>query len=212
MTSRASRSGPPAYPWIFGKSWALPWFCCPAARFSLALQRGLIDATEMLETSYDYTLGLHEVCKYRFGPPIHMSNNIFQLLIKPASWKALPDDLKAIVEKAAMAATFQGYADFWQETIEYNKSRSKNTAPSPPSCPSPSRTGPASWEWRSSTNAPPRIPSSRRSGNPKRPLSRGLQALLRSDQVRLDRLGCGRMPGRTLCSPQAVRVNPGRFA
>ena len=86
-----------------------------------ALQRGMIDATEYLEASYDYTAGFHEVCKYRFGPPIHMSNNIFQLLIKTKSWKALPPDLKAIVEKAAMAATFQGYADFWQDTIKYNK-------------------------------------------------------------------------------------------
>ena len=86
-----------------------------------SLQRGLIDATEFLDPSYDYTMGLHEVCKYRLGPPIHMSNNIFQLLIKPASWKALPDDLKIIVENAAMAATFQGYADFWQSSIKFNK-------------------------------------------------------------------------------------------
>ena len=86
-----------------------------------ALQRGMIDATEFLDPSYDYTMGLHEVCKYRFGPPIHMSNNIFQLFIKTKSWEALPDDLKAIVEKAAMAATFQGYADFWQSSIEYNQ-------------------------------------------------------------------------------------------
>jgi TRAP-type mannitol/chloroaromatic compound transport system substrate-binding protein len=93
----------------------------PGGEVLPALQRGLIDGTEMLEASYDYTLGLHEVCKYRFGPPIHMSNNIFQLMIKTKSWKELPDDLKAIVDKAAMAATFQGYADFWQDTIEYNK-------------------------------------------------------------------------------------------
>lgn len=93
----------------------------PGGEVLPSLQRGLIDATEMLEASYDYTLGLHEVCKYRFGPPIHMSNNIFQLLISPRSWKKLPADLKQIVEKAAMAATFQGYADFWQSTIEYNK-------------------------------------------------------------------------------------------
>ena len=44
-----------------------------------------------------------------------------QLMIKTKSWKALPDDLKAIVERAAMAATFQGYADFWQDTIKFNK-------------------------------------------------------------------------------------------
>jgi TRAP-type mannitol/chloroaromatic compound transport system substrate-binding protein len=82
-----------------------------------ALQRGLIDGTEMLEASYDMSLGLHEVCKYRFGPPIHMSNNIFQLVIKTKSFKELPADLKEIVEKAALAATMQGYATFWQDTI-----------------------------------------------------------------------------------------------
>lgn len=93
----------------------------PGGEVLPALQRGLIDATEYLEASVDYTLGFHEVCKYRFGPSVHMSNNIFQLLIKTASWKALPDDLKAIVEMAAMAATFQGYATFWMDTIEFNK-------------------------------------------------------------------------------------------
>jgi TRAP-type mannitol/chloroaromatic compound transport system substrate-binding protein len=93
----------------------------PGGEVLPSLQRGLIDATEYLEASVDYTLGFHEVCKYRFGPSVHMSNNIFQLFIKTASWKKLPADLKAIVEKAAMAATFQGYASFWQDTIEFNK-------------------------------------------------------------------------------------------
>jgi TRAP-type mannitol/chloroaromatic compound transport system substrate-binding protein len=86
-----------------------------------ALQRGLIDGAEFLEASADYTIGLHEVCKYRFGPPLHMSNNIFQLFIKTKSWKELPADLKAVVEGAAMAATFQGYAKWWIETIEFDK-------------------------------------------------------------------------------------------
>jgi len=85
------------------------------------LQRGLIDGAEFLDASMDYTLGLHEVCKYRFGPPVHMSNNIFQLLIKTKSWKELPADLKAIVENAAMAASLQGYARFWMDSIEYDK-------------------------------------------------------------------------------------------
>lgn len=82
-----------------------------------ALQRGLIDGAEFLDASMDYSLGLHEVCKYRFGPPVHMSNNIFQLLIKTKSWKELPADLQAIVEAAAVKATIQGYANFWMETI-----------------------------------------------------------------------------------------------
>lgn len=89
----------------------------PGGEVLPALQRGLIDATEMLEASYDYSLGMHEVCKFRFGPPIHMSNNIFQLMIKTKSWQDLPKDLKSIVEKAAIAASLQGYANFWQDTI-----------------------------------------------------------------------------------------------
>jgi TRAP-type mannitol/chloroaromatic compound transport system substrate-binding protein len=93
----------------------------PGGEVLPSLQRGLIDAAEYLEPSVDYTLGLHEVCKYRFGPPVHMSNNIFQLVVKPASWKALPDDLKAIVENAAMASSFQGYARFWIDSIKFNK-------------------------------------------------------------------------------------------
>lgn len=86
-----------------------------------ALQRGLIDGAEFLEPAADYAIGLHEVCKYRFGPPVHMSNNIFQLMIKTKSWKELPADLKAIVESAAMVATFDGYTKWWIQTIEFDK-------------------------------------------------------------------------------------------
>jgi TRAP-type mannitol/chloroaromatic compound transport system substrate-binding protein len=93
----------------------------PGGEVVPSLQRGLIDAAEFLEPSQDYALGLHEVCKYRFGPPVHMSNNIFQLVIKTKSWKDLPADLKAMVENAAMAASFQGYARFWMDSIEFNK-------------------------------------------------------------------------------------------
>jgi TRAP-type mannitol/chloroaromatic compound transport system substrate-binding protein len=93
----------------------------PGGEVLPALQRGLIDAAEYVDAAFDYAAGFHEVCKYRFGPPIHMSNNIYQLVIKTNSWKTLPPDLKAIVEKAAMAATFQGYADWWQDTIKFNK-------------------------------------------------------------------------------------------
>jgi TRAP-type mannitol/chloroaromatic compound transport system substrate-binding protein len=85
------------------------------------LQRGLIDGAEFLEASADYTIGLHEVCKkYRFGPPVHMSNNIFQLMIKTKSWKELPADLKAVVEGAAMARRSRAMPVV-VETIEFDK-------------------------------------------------------------------------------------------
>ncbi len=93
----------------------------PGGEVLPSLQRGLINAAEFLDASMDYSLGIHEILKYRFGPPIHMSNNIFQLLINPSTWKKLPADLQAIMKNAAMVATFQGYADHWIDAIEANK-------------------------------------------------------------------------------------------
>ena len=93
----------------------------PGGEVLPALQRGVIDGAEFLDASMDYSLGLHEVAKFRFGPPIHMSNNIFQLVINPKKWAALPADLQAIVKYAAMAATIQGYSSHWVESIEANK-------------------------------------------------------------------------------------------
>ena len=83
-----------------------------------ALQRGVIDATEFCSPSMDYALGLSDIAKFALGPPIHMSNNIFQLVINPKSWNELPDDLKEIVKNAAIAATFEGYALHWMDSIE----------------------------------------------------------------------------------------------
>jgi TRAP-type mannitol/chloroaromatic compound transport system substrate-binding protein len=93
----------------------------PGGEVLPSLQRGLIDAAEFLDASMDYSLGIHEICKFRFGPPIHMSNNIFQLLINPKTWKTLPADLQAIVQNAAMAATMQGYSKHWVDAIDANK-------------------------------------------------------------------------------------------
>ena len=78
-----------------------------------ALQRGMIDATEFLEPSFDYTMGLHEVCKYRFGPPIHMSNNIFQLARKLG--------MEIINEKAAKDPFFKKVWESQKAFIEKYK-------------------------------------------------------------------------------------------
>jgi TRAP-type mannitol/chloroaromatic compound transport system substrate-binding protein len=83
-----------------------------------ALQRGVIDAAEFCDPSMDLALGLHEVAKYVIGPPIHMGSNMFQLVVNPRAWKALPDDLKAIVREATISATLEGYARHWTEAID----------------------------------------------------------------------------------------------
>lgn len=90
----------------------------PGGEVVPSLRRGVIDAAEFAFPSMDVGLGLHEVCDYLFGPPIHMGSNMFQLVINPKKWEELPEDLKEIVKKAAIAATFEGYSRFWVDSIK----------------------------------------------------------------------------------------------
>lgn len=90
----------------------------PGGEVVPSLQRGVIDAAEFLGPSVDLALGLADVAKYRCGPPIHMSSNIFQLLINPKKFSQLPQDLQVIVEEAAKAATLEGFALMWAEDME----------------------------------------------------------------------------------------------
>ncbi|MBC7331467.1 MAG: TRAP transporter substrate-binding protein DctP [Synergistetes bacterium] len=90
----------------------------PGGEVLPALRRGLIDATEFAYPSMDYALGLHEVAKYLFDPPIHMGSNMFQLAINPKVWESLSPDLREIIKSAAIAATIEGYAKAWVESAE----------------------------------------------------------------------------------------------
>ncbi len=83
-----------------------------------SLQRGVIDAAEFAFPSMDVPLGLPDVASYVYGPPLHMGPNKFQLVINPAKWNELPADLQAVVENAAVAATFEGYANEWIATMK----------------------------------------------------------------------------------------------
>lgn len=90
----------------------------PAGEVIPALRRGLIDAVEFAYPSMDYALGLHEVAKYLFNPPIHMGSNMFQLLVNPKVWESLTPDLREIIKNAAIAATIEGYCQAWVESME----------------------------------------------------------------------------------------------
>lgn len=90
----------------------------PGGEVVPSLQRGVIDAAEFCDPSMDWALGLPDVAKFVIGPPVHMGSNMFQLVINTKSWNGLPDDLKEIVKNAAIAATFEGYALHWMDSIE----------------------------------------------------------------------------------------------
>jgi len=91
----------------------------PGGEVVPSLQRGVVDAAEFTFPSMDVPLGLPDVSTHVYGPPLHMGANMFQLIINPDKWAELPGDLKAIVENAAVAASSEGYALEWIETMKY---------------------------------------------------------------------------------------------
>lgn len=70
-----------------------------------ALQRGVIDAGEFSDPSSDMAMGFQDVTKFYHLPGVHQPTGFMEVVINKSKWDALPADLKAIVEYAAMANT-----------------------------------------------------------------------------------------------------------
>jgi len=75
----------------------------PGGEIVPSLERGTLDAAEFSDPKSDWDLGFPDVAKYHFYPGIWQVANPHEVLVNPESWKALPDDLKAIVELASQA-------------------------------------------------------------------------------------------------------------
>ena len=85
----------------------------PSGELYAALERGVLDATEMSVPSFDKGLGLFEICKYLVFPGVHQTSGPFETLANKDSWNKLPDDLKAIVQAALRQAATKSMTD-WQ--------------------------------------------------------------------------------------------------
>ncbi len=70
-----------------------------------ALERGTIDAAEYSDPTSDSSVGFQDVRKFYHMPSVHQPTGIMENLINKKKFEELPDDLKAIVEYAAMAQT-----------------------------------------------------------------------------------------------------------
>jgi len=68
-----------------------------------AMQRGVVDASEVSIPIVDEDSKIYEVAKYWLSPGFHQTSSIHGVLINKAKWAALPEDLKAIVANAAQA-------------------------------------------------------------------------------------------------------------
>ncbi|MCP8937960.1 TRAP transporter substrate-binding protein [Alsobacter sp. SYSU M60028] len=76
-----------------------------------ALERGVIDAVELLSPANDLPLGLHKVAPIYYMPGFNKPNGAAEALVSLKAWEALPADLRAIVETACMAEHEAGLAD-----------------------------------------------------------------------------------------------------
>lgn len=72
-----------------------------------ALQTGTVDAAEYNDWQVNKEMGLHEVTKYVIEPMLHQGAiDDKELIVNPALWDELPDDLKAIVIQCRDAARY----------------------------------------------------------------------------------------------------------
>ncbi len=66
----------------------------------MALERGVIDATEFSMPVIDLALGFHQVAKHYYFPGWHQQATIGELLVNLEKWQALSKQHKAILEVA----------------------------------------------------------------------------------------------------------------
>ncbi|WP_298233269.1 TRAP transporter substrate-binding protein [uncultured Azohydromonas sp.] len=88
----------------------------PGGEIVPALDRGLIDAAEFNNASSDRVLGFPDVAKNCMLQSFHQSGEQFEILFNGAKYKALPAELKAIIDYAVQAAS----ADMSWKAVERN--------------------------------------------------------------------------------------------
>ena len=88
----------------------------PGGEIVPALDRGLIDAAELNNASSDRTLGFPDVAKNCMLQSFHQSGEQFEILFNGAKYKALPQDLRSIIDFAVQASS----ADMSWKAIERN--------------------------------------------------------------------------------------------
>ena len=69
----------------------------------LSLERGVIDAAEMVGPHDDMRLGLHKIAPYYYYPGWHEPGSITEFVFNQKAYRSLPVDLQRILDYAAMA-------------------------------------------------------------------------------------------------------------
>jgi TRAP-type mannitol/chloroaromatic compound transport system substrate-binding protein len=81
----------------------------PLGELFEAMQRGVIDSFECSCSAFNYSMGLQEAAKYNYLSPSRAPTEIYQFLVDKEKFNALPDDLKVLVEEAAVSEAVKYY-------------------------------------------------------------------------------------------------------
>lgn len=76
----------------------------PGGDLYLAMERGRIDATEWVGPYNDLAFGFQKIGKYYYYPGWHEPGTILENFVNEKAFKALPEDLQAIVSNACRVA------------------------------------------------------------------------------------------------------------
>ena len=83
-----------------------------------ALERGLLDGGEWINTASDIKMGLYDVCKYYSLQGLHQAIGIQDIIINGKAWRALPPDIQAIVQAATTKSILDGILFFIEENAK----------------------------------------------------------------------------------------------
>jgi TRAP-type mannitol/chloroaromatic compound transport system substrate-binding protein len=83
-----------------------------------ALERGVIDGGEWINTASDLKIGLYDVAKNYSLQGLHQAIGIMDIMINGKAWRALPPDIQAIVETACTQSILDGMMYFVEENAK----------------------------------------------------------------------------------------------
>jgi TRAP-type mannitol/chloroaromatic compound transport system substrate-binding protein len=83
-----------------------------------ALERGLLDGGEWINTASDLKLGLSDVAKNYSLQGLHQAIGIMDIIINGDAWRALPPDIQAIVEGVTTQSILEGMMYFVEQNAK----------------------------------------------------------------------------------------------
>ena len=83
-----------------------------------ALERGLLDGGEWINTASDLKMGLYDVCKNYSLQGLHQAIGIQDIIINGEAWRSLPPDIQAMIQCATTKSIIDGLMFFIEENAK----------------------------------------------------------------------------------------------